>query len=113
METVSFVIININPKKVNDQEDSNYDWNEQIKQAKKEGYSDSDIAKTLGLNLQKDLGVQQPIKVSATRQPFDWQAAAWQRALALTLLIVAGGSSYFIALFALGFRPRQFMRREQ
>jgi putative peptidoglycan lipid II flippase len=45
--------------------------------------------------------------------PFDWQAAAWQRALALTLLIVAGGASYFIALFALGFRPRQFMRREQ
>ncbi|WP_447295675.1 hypothetical protein, partial [Acinetobacter baumannii] len=27
------------------------------------------------LKPQKDLGVQQPIKVSATRQPFDWKAA--------------------------------------
>ncbi|WP_022653891.1 murein biosynthesis integral membrane protein MurJ [Aquaspirillum serpens] len=44
--------------------------------------------------------------------PFDWQAAAWQRAVGLALLIIAGGTSYFMVLFALGFRPRQFMRRE-
>ncbi|SST98990.1 Uncharacterised protein [Acinetobacter baumannii] len=54
---------------------SNAGFGKRISMAKKEGYSDSDIAKTLGLNLQKDLGFQQPIKVSATRQPFDWQAA--------------------------------------
>ncbi|HCQ9935467.1 TPA: hypothetical protein OMR11_002819 [Acinetobacter baumannii] len=46
-----------------------------ISMAKKEGYSDEQIAQTLGLKVQKDLGMQQPIKVSATRQPFDWKAA--------------------------------------
>ncbi|HHP4677620.1 TPA: hypothetical protein ACSB4D_001469 [Acinetobacter baumannii] len=54
---------------------SNAGFGKRITMAKKEGYSDSDIAKTLGLSIQKDLGTQPPIKVSATRQPFDWKAA--------------------------------------
>ncbi|SSQ30158.1 Uncharacterised protein [Acinetobacter baumannii] len=54
---------------------SNAGFGKRISMAKKEGYSDIDIAKTLGLSIQKDLGTQPPIKVSATRQPFDWKAA--------------------------------------
>lgn len=42
--------------------------------AKSGGASDLDIAKHLGLQLQKDLGTQQPIKVQASRQPYDWKA---------------------------------------
>lgn len=54
---------------------NNKGFSTRISMAKKEGYSDEQIAQTLGLKVQKDLGMQQPIKVSATRQPFDWQAA--------------------------------------
>lgn len=54
---------------------SNQGFSTRISMAKKEGFSDEQIAQTLGLKVQKDLGMQQPIKVSATRQPFDWKAA--------------------------------------
>ncbi len=54
---------------------SNQGFSTRISMAKKEGYSDEQIAQTLGLKVQKDLGMQQPIKISATRQPFDWKAA--------------------------------------
>ncbi|MGS4874375.1 hypothetical protein [Acinetobacter nosocomialis] len=54
---------------------SNQGFSSRISMAKKEGFSDEQIAQTLGLKVQKDLGMQQPIKISATRQPFDWKAA--------------------------------------
>lgn len=54
---------------------SNQGFSTRISMAKKEGFSDEQIAQTLGLKVQKDLGMQQPIKISATRQPFDWKAA--------------------------------------
>lgn len=54
---------------------SNAGFGKRISMAKKEGFSDAQIAQNLGLNLQKDLGQQKPIKVSASFQPFDWQAA--------------------------------------
>ncbi|MFX9085354.1 hypothetical protein ABTN62_20060, partial [Acinetobacter baumannii] len=54
---------------------SNQGFSTRISMAKKEGFSDEQIAQTLGLKVQKDLGTQQPIKISATRQPFDWKAA--------------------------------------
>ncbi len=54
---------------------SNAGFGKRISMAKKEGFSDVQIAQNLGLNLQKDLGQQKPIKVSASFQPFDWQAA--------------------------------------
>ncbi|WP_151823437.1 hypothetical protein [Acinetobacter nosocomialis] len=54
---------------------ANDGYGKRISMAKNEGFSDADIAKTLGLSIQKDLGMQQPIKISATRQPFDWKAA--------------------------------------
>ncbi|MGR2824237.1 hypothetical protein FY048_01655 [Acinetobacter sp. 1124_18A] len=57
---------------------SNAGFGKRITMAKKEGFSDAQIAQNLGLNLQKNLGQQQPIQVSATRQPFDWQAAQKQ-----------------------------------
>jgi len=57
---------------------SNDGFGKRITMAKKEGFSDAQIAQNLGLNLQKNLGTQQPIQVSATRQPFDWQAAQKQ-----------------------------------
>jgi putative peptidoglycan lipid II flippase len=44
--------------------------------------------------------------------PIDWHGPTWQRALALTGLVVAGATTYFGVLFAQGFRPRDFMRRE-
>jgi putative peptidoglycan lipid II flippase len=44
--------------------------------------------------------------------PIDWHGHAWQRALWLLLLVGVGAAVYFAALFALGFRPRHFMRRE-
>ncbi|AOZ50221.1 murein biosynthesis integral membrane protein MurJ [Chromobacterium vaccinii] len=44
--------------------------------------------------------------------PIDWHGHAWQRALWLLLLVGVGAAVYFAALFAQGFRPRQFMRRE-
>lgn len=44
--------------------------------------------------------------------PVNWHGHAWQRASWLTLLIVAGALTYFATLFGLGFRPRDFMRRE-
>ncbi|RMC99697.1 murein biosynthesis integral membrane protein MurJ [Aquitalea palustris] len=44
--------------------------------------------------------------------PIHWDGHAWQRVCWLTLLVVAGAVTYFASLFALGFRPRQFMRRE-
>lgn len=53
----------------------NQGFSTRISMAKKEGFSDEQIAQTLGLKVQKDLGTQQPIKISATRQPFDWKAA--------------------------------------
>lgn len=54
---------------------SNAGFGKRISMAKKEGFSDVQIAQNLGLNLQKDLGQQKPIKVSASFKPFDWQAA--------------------------------------
>lgn len=54
---------------------SNQGFSSRISMAKKEGFSDEQIAQTLGLKVQKDLGMQQSIKISATRQPFDWKAA--------------------------------------
>lgn len=33
------------------------------------------------------------------------------RMLRLIMVVVIGAASYFIALFALGFRPRDFMKR--
>lgn len=54
---------------------SNAGFGKRISMAKKEGFSDAQIAQNLGLNLQKDLGQQKPIKVSASFHPFDWQAA--------------------------------------
>lgn len=54
---------------------SNAGFGKRISMAKKEGFSDAQIAQNLGLNIQKDLGQQKPIKVSASFQPFDWQAA--------------------------------------
>lgn len=45
-----------------------------ISMAKKEGFSDTQIAQNLGLKIQKNLGSQQPIKVQASRQPYDWKA---------------------------------------
>lgn len=53
---------------------SNQDFGERITKAKKEGFSDAQIAQNLGLGIQKDLGTQQPIKVQASRQPYDWKA---------------------------------------
>jgi putative peptidoglycan lipid II flippase len=41
-----------------------------------------------------------------------WTAAAWQvRAAALTGLVVLGTVVYFAALWALGFRARDFVRQ--
>lgn len=54
---------------------SNQGFSTRISMAKKEGFSDADIARTLGLSIQKDFGTLPPIKVTATRQPFDWKAA--------------------------------------
>ena len=45
--------------------------------------------------------------------PVHWHGPAWQRVSWLSLLVVAGAITYFAALFALGFRPRDFMRRER
>ncbi|MBN3004381.1 murein biosynthesis integral membrane protein MurJ [Chromobacterium alkanivorans] len=45
--------------------------------------------------------------------PVHWHGPAWQRVAWLSLLVVAGAAVYFAALFALGFRPRDFMRRER
>lgn len=41
----------------------------------------------------------------------DWHGHSWQRASWLLLLVSVGAIAYFGALFALGLRPRQFMRR--
>ncbi|MHC3123222.1 hypothetical protein [Acinetobacter sp. GN11] len=71
---------------------SNDGFGKRITMAKKEGFSDAQIAQNLGLNLQKDLGQQQPIQVSATRQPFDWQAAQKQ---AMQKQAKAAGPTHF------------------
>ncbi|MEM9993269.1 MAG: hypothetical protein AAGE79_03920 [Acinetobacter pittii] len=44
---------------------SNAGFGKRISMAKKEGFSDAQIAQNLGLNIQKNLGQQQPIKVKA------------------------------------------------
>ena len=40
------------------------------------------------------------------------EARTWVRAMHLTGLVAAGGGTYFAVLFLLGFRPRDFARRE-
>ncbi|MDH5208637.1 MAG: murein biosynthesis integral membrane protein MurJ [Burkholderiaceae bacterium] len=50
----------------------------------------------------------------AAQRPLDWsalQAAPWQRAGWLALVIGAGTAAYFTALALLGFRPRDFRHR--
>ncbi|OWY39838.1 murein biosynthesis integral membrane protein MurJ [Xenophilus sp. AP218F] len=44
--------------------------------------------------------------------PINWHGHALARVGWLSLLVAAGAAAYFTALFALGFRPRDFMRRE-
>lgn len=44
---------------------------------------------------------------------FDWFAAAWWRAVQLALLIGLGVLAYFASLFVLGFRLKDFVRRER
>ncbi|NNP70922.1 hypothetical protein [Acinetobacter sp. Ac_5812] len=53
---------------------NNPEFSKRITMAKREGFSDAQIAQNLGLGIQKDLGTQQPIKIQATRQPYDWKA---------------------------------------
>ncbi|KZE32778.1 putative peptidoglycan lipid II flippase [Crenobacter luteus] len=48
----------------------------------------------------------------AATLPLDWQARAWLRVAQLSGLIIAGVAAYFGTLFALGLRPRDFVRRE-
>ncbi|AXK38300.1 murein biosynthesis integral membrane protein MurJ [Crenobacter cavernae] len=51
------------------------------------------------------------VALSATL-PLDWHAHAWMRVAQLSALIGAGVIAYFGTLVALGFRPRDFVRRE-
>ncbi|MXR35647.1 murein biosynthesis integral membrane protein MurJ [Craterilacuibacter sinensis] len=44
--------------------------------------------------------------------PGNWHGHAWQRALWLSGHILLGAIAYFGLLFAMGLRPREFMRRE-
>ncbi|WP_293766747.1 murein biosynthesis integral membrane protein MurJ [uncultured Aquitalea sp.] len=44
--------------------------------------------------------------------PIRWDGHAWQRVLWLVLLVTAGAVAYFAALLGMGFRPRDFMRKE-
>lgn len=45
--------------------------------------------------------------------PISWHGPVLARVGWLTLLVLLGAASYFAALFALGFRPRDFVRKEQ
>lgn len=44
--------------------------------------------------------------------PFNWSASSWNRVFNLCLLIGIGSLTYFILLFILGFRLRDFVHRE-
>jgi putative peptidoglycan lipid II flippase len=68
--------------------------------------------RTFGTKLAIALVAMAAVLIALQWMPIDWQGRAWHRALALAGIIGAGAATYFVTLFALGFRPRDFMHRE-
>lgn len=68
--------------------------------------------KDFGLRLLAATGAMALVLWGGLQLPIDWHARAYVRAASLTGLVLAGVAVYFGSLFALGFRLRDFARRE-